>query len=1007
MPESSKKSLLIQSSKMHSGEYSHSQWEWKDVAKIGLFVVGGIAIGTGIGIIGLGGIALFNVGSRFFGAGARQSADGSPSFALDTYQNPIPTSPYSVNMLALADSIGTKIDELPEEDTFTPAIADSGEEVHDDLLDSKDTLAHKTAPKQERALIEQTLFLKTMVTSSGSGTAIQQPSLYVTPDGTIFVTGSTYECLDKGNGDMFFMRFDKHGNVVWSNSIGDASRNDGQTAITMSVDGSKLYAVVPIGGWDTGVICVDPANGNILWKKLLSSGLDYENGLSIQSTANGNICITGQVGSYADGNVDIFLAQLNGDNGLPVWSKTFGGNMTDVGRSLKTTTNDTIYLVGTTQSFGTGNKDIILMRFASTGNLMWAKTFGGSGSDEGFTITEGPDNCIYIAGRTSSFGALNYQFILKINHDGNLLWAKTLGEYGTFSIQSTPNGLYLFGYHELGGSNARPAVFQLSHNGDLIAANLFSDYPTYSRESDSYTITVERPNPYMLVSYNGRNLQFGNIFLASLDPDGFIPGCASIQPVASPVLQDVTAQVNSTNISTSHLKTASFSTLTWSTPTIAPCNQTWSTQCEHSTNFSVSSSLPLPQSSSQASSQNSHQKTSQDTSSPSSTVVQSSDKKSSDKQESGNIGLKVGIAIGAAAVGTSAAALIAYGIWRQRRAQNAGRPVELVPTSATYLPGDPPQAKIKAKEVQESDIQLIGEPLGKGSYGTVYKASWNGSIVAVKMLPLHLTALIPDFEQEFQKEARIMKKARHPNVLNFFGFYKTAQHFCIVMELVDQGTFGKYIHSATYDPMVNLEKTLTMLIGISAGMAFLHDSLGIIHRDLKPDNILIDAGGKPKIADFGTSKLSNKALELQERQQTKGVGTPIYMAPESLAKAVYSDRSDVYSFGVMLWEALTKKVPYETWDVPGWELSSKICRGDRETIPTHIPSELATLIQQCWAQNPNERPTMMEVTTRLSQILEHLFPAMVSTSASVLVPRPTPAPAPVAVPPTSSMSMAV
>jgi LRR receptor-like serine/threonine-protein kinase FLS2 len=161
-------------------------------------------------------------------------------------------------------------------------------------------------------------------------------------------------------------------------------------------------------------------------------------------------------------------------------------------------------------------------------------------------------------------------------------------------------------------------------------------------------------------------------------------------------------------------------------------------------------------------------------------------------------------------------------------------------------------------------------------------------------------------------------------------------------------------------------------VEIARGMALVH-SLGRMHRDLKADNILMTADMHAKIADFGTASLLTMAraasapnprlaagdedLRLMT-QRTKGVGTPLWMAPEMIAGKKYDAKVDVYSYGIVLWEIASQRLPWE--DVKGKffleTLLSTIESGQRPLVEDGWPRGYCAVMERCWLLAPSDRP---------------------------------------------------
>lgn len=169
----------------------------------------------------------------------------------------------------------------------------------------------------------------------------------------------------------------------------------------------------------------------------------------------------------------------------------------------------------------------------------------------------------------------------------------------------------------------------------------------------------------------------------------------------------------------------------------------------------------------------------------------------------------------------------------------------------------------------------------------------------------------------------------------------------------------------------NLSLYRRMIIAREAalGLAWLHGADPIlIHRDVKPSNFLVDDMLRCKITDFGLSQIRHRGERLIDR--AGAVGTPLYMAPEVLNGAPFTEKSDMYSFGLVLWVLLTAQVPYSELDnLSNDSFADAVCAGRRPALPSDIPPALRRLIKECWADEPSLRPTAGEVAEALAQIV--------------------------------------
>eukprot|EP01105_Mastigella_eilhardi_P003242 TRINITY_DN1417_c0_g1_i1.p1 TRINITY_DN1417_c0_g1~~TRINITY_DN1417_c0_g1_i1.p1 ORF type:complete len:1967 (+),score=307.88 TRINITY_DN1417_c0_g1_i1:76-5976(+) len=265
------------------------------------------------------------------------------------------------------------------------------------------------------------------------------------------------------------------------------------------------------------------------------------------------------------------------------------------------------------------------------------------------------------------------------------------------------------------------------------------------------------------------------------------------------------------------------------------------------------------------------------------------------------------------------------------------------------------ESKLSFK-LDPAELNLVHPPIGEGAYGCVYRGTWRGQEVAVKVLKNQST-LGEEEIKEFTDEVHMMETLRIPQVVEFFGAVSFMPHMAIVTEFMPLGN----VTSAMEKTKFSLVLKLKCLLNCSQGMAFLHSS-SIMHRDLKADNLLMvsldaDVPVNCKLADFGTTRdVSNTSSKL-----TKGIGTPIYMSPEALEGSSYSFSSDVFSFAILCYHVFTEQMPYADINT-AWGVSEFVTSGKRLPIPAGTPESLRYIITRCWAQAPKDRMKFSEVT---------------------------------------------
>jgi serine/threonine protein kinase len=197
----------------------------------------------------------------------------------------------------------------------------------------------------------------------------------------------------------------------------------------------------------------------------------------------------------------------------------------------------------------------------------------------------------------------------------------------------------------------------------------------------------------------------------------------------------------------------------------------------------------------------------------------------------------------------------------------------------------------------------ILEKLGEGGMGVVYKAQDTklDRIVALKFLPQHLHASEEE-KARFLQEAKAAATLNHPNVCTIYDIKEEEGKNFIVMEFVDGVTLReKFVENA-----IPPKEAVTYAIQIGEALEEAH-SKGIVHRDIKSDNIMVNKKNQIKVMDFGLAKLKGS---LKLTKATSTVGTLGYMAPEQIQGGETDARSDIFSFGVVLFEMLTRRLPF-------------------------------------------------------------------------------------------------
>jgi eukaryotic-like serine/threonine-protein kinase len=241
--------------------------------------------------------------------------------------------------------------------------------------------------------------------------------------------------------------------------------------------------------------------------------------------------------------------------------------------------------------------------------------------------------------------------------------------------------------------------------------------------------------------------------------------------------------------------------------------------------------------------------------------------------------------------------------------------------------------------------------LGKGGMGVVYHARQMklNRPVALKMV-LGETQADSKETIRFLAEAEAVAAIDHPNVVRIYDYGESEGRPYLALEYLAGGSLAGKLKSGRME----IAAAAFLVEKIARGVAAAHE-LGIVHRDLKPGNVLLDAGGEPKVADFGLAKRGFGA----ELTQTQAVmGTPAYMSPEQAeGKTKFvGPPADVWALGVILYQCLTSQRPFHAGTME--ELLALLIHADPDPIRPRVPNlprDLELICFKCLAKNPADR----------------------------------------------------
>lgn len=239
--------------------------------------------------------------------------------------------------------------------------------------------------------------------------------------------------------------------------------------------------------------------------------------------------------------------------------------------------------------------------------------------------------------------------------------------------------------------------------------------------------------------------------------------------------------------------------------------------------------------------------------------------------------------------------------------------------------------------------------IGRGGMGLVYRARDTRLEREVAIKCLRTELFEAHYVERFKREALLLAKLNHPNIVQIYDFIESPDQLALVMELVD----GQNLQTYLREHIVSIAQRLQWLAQITEGLAIAHDA-GIIHRDLKTENILINKRGQAKITDLGIAKSQDFNATLTDHV----AGSYCSMSPEQAMGEAITFKSDLFSLGILAYQLLCGAHPFG-------DTSNKLQTMQRiiahpPTAPQKhnpdLPAEFIDLLGQLLSKDPDKRP---------------------------------------------------
>ncbi|NXW40801.1 BRAF kinase, partial [Nyctiprogne leucopyga] len=270
-------------------------------------------------------------------------------------------------------------------------------------------------------------------------------------------------------------------------------------------------------------------------------------------------------------------------------------------------------------------------------------------------------------------------------------------------------------------------------------------------------------------------------------------------------------------------------------------------------------------------------------------------------------------------------------------------------------------------EIPDGQI-TVGQRIGSGSFGTVYKGKWHGD-VAVKML--NVTAPTPQQLQAFKNEVGVLRKTRHVNILLFMG-YSTKPQLAIVTQWCEGSSLYHHLHiiETKFEMIKLIDIARQTAQGMERSTAFLFS------LNTSPLDIFLHEDLTVKIGDFGLATVKSRWSGSHQLEQLSG--SILWMAPEVIRmqdKNPYSFQSDVYAFGIVLYELMTGQLPYSNInnrDQPIFMVGRGYLSPDLSKVPPHCPKAMKRLMAECLKKKRDERPLFPQILASIELLARSL-----------------------------------
>ncbi|MFB0515401.1 MAG: hypothetical protein ACETWG_02205 [Candidatus Neomarinimicrobiota bacterium] len=275
-------------------------------------------------------------------------------------------------------------------------------------------------------------------------------SMLQTFDGGFVIVGMTGS-YGAGSNDVWLIKISAAGEEEWNRTYGGTLWDEGFSVQQTADSGYVITGITEsygAGDYDVWLIKLN-AEGSEEWTRTFGGGL-WDGAASVCQTSDGGYILTGYTDSFGEGPGDVWLIKTDSD-GREVWNRTYGGSGWDGGRSVLQTSEGGYIVAGYTESYRVKGYDVWLLKVEASGDTIWSRTHGGRGTNMAHAVAHTADGGYIIAGRTDLLGTAGYDALLiKTDPEGKEVWTRTFGgdqdDLANSVQQTSDNGFIIVGY---------------------------------------------------------------------------------------------------------------------------------------------------------------------------------------------------------------------------------------------------------------------------------------------------------------------------------------------------------------------------------------------------------------------------------------------------------------------------------------------------------------------------------------------------------------------------------